>query len=127
MTDAWVLDTPALTAYADQSIYMGALVRTAIDREFRLLVPSVCLMQAHATAPVADLIDLLRSFRPVHVVSLDSDTAKSAGRLWRAKPDADAGAASAAYLAFHQDAPVVTSDESRLASLLPPDHRIYTL
>lgn len=127
MSGAWVLDTPAVAAFARGSIYMASLVRTLADNGMRMLVPAVCLMEAHATAGDADLVDLLASLANVEVVVLDADEARAAGRMWRAEPRKAPAAVHAAWLAAGAVAPVVTDDAGRLAGLLKADHPVYTV
>jgi len=127
VTAAWVLDTPAITAFARGSLYMAALVRTLTDRGTDMLVPAVCLMEAHATADDLDLVDLLTSLTNVHIVPLDADEARAVGRLWRTAPTRTSAATHAAWLAAGTAAPVVTDQADRLAGLLKPDHPVYAV
>lgn len=127
MTPAWVLDTPAITAFARGSLYMASLVRTLADRGVGMLVPAVCLMEAHATADDADLVDLLTSLANVHVVTLDGADARAAGRMWRAERGSEPASVHTAWLAAGAAAPVVTDDPGRLTGLLKDDHPVFTV
>lgn len=122
-----MLDTPAITAFARGSIYMASMVRTLADNGMGMLVPAVCLMEAHATADDVDLVDLLASLANVEVVALDADEARTAGRMWRGEPGRSAAAVHAAWLAAGAVAPVVTDDAGRLTGLLKDDHPVFTV
>jgi hypothetical protein len=127
VSGAWVLDAPAITAFARGSIYMASLVRTLTDRGTGMLVPAVCLMEAHANAADVDLVDLLAALSSTRVVALDGEDARAAGRMWRTTPDARPAAVHAAWLAAGSTAPVVTDETGRLAGLLAQDHPVYAV
>lgn len=127
MTGAWVLDTPALNAFTQGSIFVASLLRAFSDRGTGLLVPAICLTEAHATAKDTDLLDLLRTFAAVEVVPLDEESTRGTGVLWRTVPDATASSVHTAYLATQLDAPVVTDHRGRFGPLLPADHEVYHL
>jgi hypothetical protein len=109
---AWIYDTPALTSYATETsrrVNTG-LTYIIYDPEFRLIIPTICLVEAYAALPAEHRwrLDSLALNPGVTVVGVSANDAMRLGAL--AAVTGRAGAAHAAFLANDRPAIVFTDD-----------------
>ncbi|MDH6711218.1 hypothetical protein P3T27_007971 [Kitasatospora sp. MAA19] len=117
-----ILDTTALTAAAQGSLYMQALLATAHQRVIPLLVPASALADAAASLKpdARHALTAITQFPLLRLQPLDEADALGSGIL-RATvdPGSDTTAGHVAYLAAARQWPVISADPDRLRALYP--------
>jgi hypothetical protein len=113
-----VLHTGALLALADGSLYMGALLRWAVEEDVTLAVPTVAIAQAWARAGsdryrIGDLLTL----DVVVPVPLSQPAAIAVGELIAKASGTDVVDGHTVHLALDQHWVVVTDEAAPLREL----------
>jgi hypothetical protein len=123
VTDGRILDATALAdAATGRTLYARALIRTAVEHNITLAIPTTALLAAWADIPTGDrpFLDLALEL-PVAVLDvLDADAARDSGLLL-ADADRSSGLDSAhtALSARRRQWAVVTSQPGRLHAIDP--------
>lgn len=118
MNPGRILHTGALLALADGSLYMGALLRWAVDSDTTLAVPTGVLAQAWARAGFGRYrISALLGLDVVVAVPLSESAALAVGDLLAGTGNDDVAAAHSVHLALDQSWAVVTDDAAPIRGL----------
>ncbi|MET9934814.1 MULTISPECIES: hypothetical protein [unclassified Streptomyces] len=118
-----ILDTSALTAAAQGSLYMQALLSLAHQRVIPLLVPTTALSDAYASLKpdAQQALHVIAQFPMLTLAPFTEEDARGAGTLRAARPEvrSDATAGHVAFLAAAREWPVISGDSIRLQALYP--------
>ncbi|RQX06144.1 hypothetical protein [Micromonospora arida] len=124
---AFVLDTPALLAFAGGDEDVAARIVVASDRRLTVVIPAGCLASAYRQIPQEGwwVLDLLAALRPTQVTALTADCSAALGLWLRSVPAVDL--AQAAMEAARAITPIMTDRRELLGEVLPKDWPIIDL
>ncbi|MCG5440806.1 hypothetical protein [Micromonospora foliorum] len=124
---AFVLDTPALLAFACGDDGVAARISVASDRRLRVVIPAGCLASAYRQTSQEGWwpLDLLAGLRPTRVEPLTADCSAALGLWLRSVPAMDL--AQAAMEAARAIAPIMTDRRELLGEVLPKEWPIIDL
>ncbi|MEU4529681.1 hypothetical protein AB0F49_15760 [Micromonospora ureilytica] len=124
---AFVLDTPALLAFACGNEEVAAKISVASDRRLTVVIPAGCLASAYRQTPQEGwwVLDLLASLRPTRVRALTADCSAALGLWLRSVPSMDL--AQAAMEAARAITPIMTDRRELLGEVLPKEWPIIDL
>ncbi|RAO58956.1 hypothetical protein [Micromonospora saelicesensis] len=124
---AFVLDTPALLAFAGGDENVAARIAVASDRRLTVVIPAGCLASAYRHIPQEGwwVLDLLAALRPTQVMALTADCSAALGLWLRSVPAVDL--AQAAMEAARGITPIMTDRRELLGEVLPKEWPIIDL
>jgi hypothetical protein len=120
VTVGLILDTTALVAYMNGSINVGTRIAEAADEGYDVLVPALCLAQAHRDADATSFrwLGVLADVGNVQVVPLERRRCSIVGSWSRALGTLDL-AHVAVEAAANPIVPIVTTRGHLLRTVLP--------
>ncbi|MEV4498257.1 hypothetical protein AB0J84_21500 [Micromonospora arborensis] len=124
---AFVLDTPALLAFASGDEDVAARISVASDRQLTVVIPAGCLASAYRQTPQEGWwpLNLLAGLRPTQVKALTADCSAALGLWLRSVPATDL--AQAAMEAARAITPIMTDRRELLGEVLPKEWPIIDL
>ncbi|MGC4839256.1 hypothetical protein ACLQ3D_32600 [Micromonospora vinacea] len=124
---AFVLDTPAVLAFAGGDEDVAARIAVASDRRLTVVVPAGCLASAYRQVPQEGwwVLGLLAALRPTQVTAVTADCSAALGLWSRSVPAMDL--AQAAMEAARAITPIMTDRRELLGEVLPKEWPIIDL
>ncbi|MEU5961480.1 hypothetical protein ABZ777_09760 [Micromonospora parva] len=124
---AFVLDTPALLAFASGDEEVAAGISVASDRRLTVIIPAACLATSYRQTPQEGwwALDLLAALRPTGTRALSAECSAALGLWLRDMPAMDL--AQAAMEAARAITPIMTDRRELLGEVLPKEWPIIDL